>query len=127
MNFNEVKNVGTFFSDYLTYEGHNLWELNEAGLYNSFFINPSRKNAIHDGRDFLIHHIINLKRNCRSKRKFVKKSSKEEILIVPYDMSHANTFLRLLRDLKNVRIIRNDSPNSSITKDILDSNKAWRL
>ena len=68
MKFKDVKGIGILLENYLTYEGYNLWHLNEAGLYNSFLKEPRKRNFFEKKKDTLVRFAINRKRNQRFKK-----------------------------------------------------------
>ena len=122
MKFKDVKGIGILLEKYLTCEGYNLWHLNEAGLYNSFLKEARVRSFFEKKKYALSRFAIKRKRNQRFKRKFVDKNRGDEILMVPYDMSHVNTFSFLYKKLKGVRVIRNDGPSTDITQQRLNAN-----
>ncbi len=120
MKFEEVQSLGKLLDKYLNYGGFNLWHLNEAGIYNSLLRIPKKKKFFSSLLDFSLSRFVKFILRCRtSKPKNINANSK--ILFVPFDISHVNTFEKLISRLNSVDVLKFDSFFTNVTRDALES------
>ncbi|MFH1308561.1 MAG: CDP-glycerol glycerophosphotransferase family protein [Patescibacteria group bacterium] len=121
MENKEVIELGKLFEKDLNYRGFNLWEMCEGAVFNHFLKEPKKIGFLEKLKARLMRPIIirkDLEREAEMKPE--EEVQNTDLLFVAFDVSHVNTFIPIMKNLDNFKIIRFDSPANELTKETLE-------
>jgi hypothetical protein len=121
MDFKETRKIGRDISEWVTYNGFNLWHLAEAGIYNTMLKDKVEFSIVDKQKHKAMRFFINVQNKKRESEKLLIPKTNNDVLAVVQGTSQVKTILPLLKGKFTYKIIRYDSPSDDSSKKTLES------